>query len=206
MLTLVPVVEIYTRDVYFDWAPMPEEWAHVDPPFVWARLSAQMPDSHVAQIVATLAEYNNLPSLNSPKKVMKAIEQAEGLILSGGLMVQSGDRTIAPSCCCGLENWREWFDVRPGGSSPWLGHDPSPFVEMCEDCAVIWSDGGDLGEKESVPGAFGVRATYPELAAALERASADLRGFVGRLSEWFDQNMPRNAWLSPRFAEIFQIR
>jgi hypothetical protein len=37
---------------------------------------------------------------------------------------------IGPSCCCGLEGWKAWLDILTTGQSPWMGHDPAPFVEL----------------------------------------------------------------------------
>ncbi len=192
MLRLIPVVEVRWRDSPFDWAPSN---AGKD----WVELGAETSDDDVALIVATLASYNRVVSSGSIAEVTHALESAQTMVLQGGLMARSGDFEIAPSCCCGLETWREWYAVKPNGSSPWLGHDPSPWVDCKTDAAVMWADGdlGDQSPKMSVP--------YGELEGARHAASNALEGFKVRLSDWLAAHAPQSTGLAHRFAEAFDI-
>src|SRR5262245_15783912 len=112
MLELIPVVEALWCEHAFDW---------VSPNAAreWVELDAGATTDDVARVVAILATYNDVASFGSVESVARALERADDLILPGGLMVRAGDLIISPSCCCGLETWREWYDVAPGGSSPW---------------------------------------------------------------------------------------
>ena len=42
--------------------------------------------------------------------------------------------SISPSCCCGLEDWREWLNFLSTGYSPFLGHQSdSPHLEKLDN-------------------------------------------------------------------------
>src|SRR5215510_7543506 len=129
MLRLIPIVELRWREHPFDWAPS-------DASRECVMLDAGVSNDDIACVVATLASYNFVDSPGSVEDAARALKEAETLHLPGGLMVRSDHLEIRPSCCCGLESWREWYEVAPGGSSPWLGHSPSPWVECKADCAV----------------------------------------------------------------------
>ena len=192
MLRLIPVVEARWRDSPFDWAPS-------DAGKDWVELGAECSDDDVALVVAILASYNQAASSGSMPEVTQALEATQTMVLPGGLMVRAGDFEIAPSCCCGLESWREWYGVKPGGSSPWLGHGPSPWVECKSDAAVMWAD-GDLGNQSP-----SMSVSYEEIEAARDAASEALKGFESRLSVWLAAHAPRGQGLARRFAEAFDV-
>jgi hypothetical protein len=162
-------------------------------------LDAGVSNDDIACVVATLASYNFVDSPGSVEDAARALKEAETLHLPGGLMVRSDHLEIRPSCCCGLESWREWYEVAPGGSSPWLGHSPSPWVECKADCAVMWAD-SDLGDQSP-----GVSVPYAEVGDALELARVALVGFTAKLSGWLSEHGPQGAALSRRFAAEFDI-
>ena len=192
MLSLIPVVDIR-------WCERPFEWAQSNPEKGWVELSADCSDDDVALVVATLASYNQVASSGSISEVARALESAQTMVLPGGLMARSGDLEVAPSCCCGLESWREWYGVEPDGSSPWLGHGPSPWVDCKSDVAVIWAD-GDLGDQSPK-----VSVTYAEVDGARRAANDALKGFHGRLADWLAAHAPQSQGLSRRFADAFGI-
>lgn len=65
------------------------------------------------------------------------------MFVPGGLLARDTETgvSIPPSCCCGLEDWREWVSV-PRGGQPWLGHSPTPWIEHLDGAVRIWPDGG----------------------------------------------------------------
>jgi hypothetical protein len=189
---LIPVVEARWRDSPFDWAPS-------DAGKDWIELGAECSDDDVALVVAILASYNQAASSGSIPEVAQALEAAQTMVLPGGLMVRSNDFEIAPSCCCGLETWREWYGVKPGGSSPWLGHGPSPWVDCKSDAAVMWAD-GDLGDRSP-----SMSVSYAEIEAARNAASEALKSFEARLSDWLATHASQSQGLALRFANAFDL-
>ncbi len=108
------------------------------------RLWGEMEYPEIGLVFAQLAKYNQIELTGDKQVALDQILAAESLVLPGGIQVVCKDRdtTISPSCCCGLETWRQWIDFLQTGESPWLGHDPSPWVEGLGDVVRIWSDGG----------------------------------------------------------------
>jgi hypothetical protein len=188
---LLPVVECQTWPDDTVWAPPPSSDR-------WLTISADASDDIVGQILASVAACNDALAVTL-KETLANLECCDGLIASGGLRVKALDFDLLPSCCCGLEGWRDWYSVKPGGESPWLGHDPSPHVD-CQDCvAVIWTDeAGTSSEALTTP--------YAELSVALATADAALTGFVDRLEQWLSARSPGSERFSKTFASAFDIR
>ena len=93
--------------------------------------------------------------------------------LSGGLAAIDGNIVIMPSCCCRIENWPEWKRLLDTGEQPWLGHDPSPWVEIQDDNFLVWPNGG-MGE-EIEASAKAPRFTRTQLKIALASVQEDIR-------------------------------
>lgn len=193
MFKLIPVVEVEHR-------PLPFHWASAKPTKAFVELSERCSDADIAWVVGLLASYNHLEASGSIDAVADAISKAESLILPGGLMVKTENLEIPPSCCCGLEDWREWFEVAPGGPSPWLGHDPSPGVECKSDLAIIWAD-GDKGDRSPR-----VSVSYAEMEAARRSAETALLAFSHRLSDWLSGHTAQSEDMVRRFSEAFDLK
>jgi hypothetical protein len=137
-----------------------------------------MTAADIGLVFARLIDYNHIEG-HDIGALQAGIIAAESLILPGGLQTSLGDQEINPSCCCGLECWREWERVLEGGS-PWLGHDPAPWVELSGDVVRIWSDGG----LDEAPDAFSIALERPHFQAELDRAAQELRAFLERAAAW----------------------
>ena len=192
MLRLTPVAGVGWTEHEFDWAPS-------DATFEWVELDANVSNADIARVVAALASYNSVASSGSLEATVRALERADCLILPGGLMIHTDALEIPPSCCCGLESWREWYAVAPEGSSPWLGHSPSPRVECREDRAVIWAD-SERGNQSS-----NVSVAYSDIDDALRSTHVALVAFTERLANWLSTHSPRGASLSRCFAIAFNV-
>lgn len=176
------------------WFELPlEPW----PTFV--RLSRATTAEEVALVVATLCCYGR--SQDGPADSAEALAKKFPAVLPGGFEVSGLGRTISPSCCCGLETWRDWTRVLSGGGSPWTGHDPSPLVEVLDGNVYVWSDGG-LGSKPVAESPL--KFTSEQFENAVRKAAADLEGFVFPLRAWLDIHAPRQARkVSERFHRVF---
>lgn len=194
MLRLTPVAAAM-RGAAFDWAPTGISRA-------WIELSGAVDDLDIARFVATLADYCGVETGESVRATLTALDAEEHFILPGGLLARDGVVEIAPSCCCGLEDWRDWHGVKPGAASPWLGHDPAPWIECRDDIAVIWANGG-MGRRDGT--AASISVTYAEFGEALAEASSALAAFHGRLDEWLRRESPAGEGIARKIATAFRI-
>ena len=138
------------------------------------------PDALAAFLVA-LHDYGKEGDEETPADLadlVRGLLAREEQILPGGLIVIKGDYIIEPSCCCGLEDWREWYWALEGDSTPWLGHAPSPGAEPLPSGVLLHTDMDNEAEDETLP------ITYEELAAALEKAEETFNEFSLRLETW----------------------
>jgi hypothetical protein len=192
MLRLIPVVEAHSGKCPFDWVPLNAGGDLLE-------LGPHCGDDDVMRIIAILATYNGVAESGSIPEVVQALQDAERLVLPGGLLARSGDFELVPGCCCGLEDWRDWFFIKPGSASPWLGNDPSPRVDCDSEVATLWADGeaGDQSPYLSVP--------YAEIERARNETCEALIGFKTRLTAWLAAFAPQGQSFSGRFAEAFDI-
>ena len=160
------------------WVPLPPRpW----PTHVHLRRAAN--DRDVALFFGTLC--SSTRSATSVRDLLTNFPQ----VLSGGVAVVAHQREVLPSCCCGLEHWREWQKVLPTGESPWTGHDPAPLVERTTDAVLVWSDGGMGGKPNEDPVVF----THQDFERALHQASDELFGFLAPLEAWLKGVTPEHA-------------
>lgn len=181
---LLPVIEHLTE---------PRAGAPLD----WLVLSADASDETIAAIVDSLALYNDILGATLDE-TLGNLESHGHLVVSGGIRAIAPGFDLVPSCCCGLESWRDWYGIEPGGQSPWLGHDPAPYVDCTPDEAILWTD----GPEHSGPS---LSVSYADLSSALAEVQAALTGFVGRLEAWLAANAPGRIGFAAIFAEEFAI-
>jgi hypothetical protein len=166
--------------------------------FSFIRLSGKMTDREVGLVFAQLVNYNNLESGGDTNSLLHRVIQAETLVLPGGLQVRSTDKVINPSCCCGLEMWRDWLKFLKTGRSPWLGHDPSPYVEKVGGLIRIWSD-----EKAK---AFHIDFEQSKFEAELSKVQQDLSEFLTRIEVWAGRvRFSEPSKLARKFDECFNV-
>lgn len=186
MLTVEPVLETpEVRDFPF--------WPVAGfPPYQFAPLSGRMTADEVGSALAMLADYNaragdgDYPA--DAEGLIRALLAAEKILAPGGLRFHdtATGTTVAPGCCCGLEDWREWLDV-PAGESLWLGHAPSPRFEHHPGAVHLWPDGAEAPEPPSRPP---VRIPLPTLPSILHTAQQDLLAFLTLTHEWATPRFP----------------
>jgi hypothetical protein len=171
----------------------PEPWlrlwwatdADADAP--WIRLDHAASDDDIVRVLGVLAACNDADG-PTPEASIARLRARDVLLLPGGLAAAIGDETIAPSCCCGLEQWRDWEDLLRGGESLWLGHDPTPTLERHGDRFVLWADVPDVHRPP-----LALHFDTTALATALACVEQDLRDFCTRMSEALSDRMPHIA-------------
>jgi hypothetical protein len=169
------------------------------PDFV--RLFEGTSDDEVALLVAQLAGYGHA---GAGATDLASLVRAFPHVTPGGLAATDEIHEVRPSCCCGLEGWRDWDRLVVTGASPWLGHDPSPWAEVSGDEFLVWPNGG-LGEALS-DDIQPVRFSRKELVAALTQVEEDLRSFASRLHAWATQVSPQDAYsLANQFCKLARI-
>jgi hypothetical protein len=168
------------------------------------RLSGEMTYPEIGLVFAQLVQYNQIDFLGDRQTILNQLIAAENLILPGGIQAVLGDQIIAPSCCCGLETWREWQVFLAEGETPWLGHDPSPWLEVVAgDRIRIWSDGG-LGE--SVKNAFHIEVERSVFRSALQGVESELQAFLVCVASWAQTlGLKQTEALTKKFDACFQI-
>lgn len=195
MLSLTPVVEApYERSEF--WWPLP---AATQGSPTWIELSGQASEMDVALVAYQCAAYN-ARARGGVLTPTELLARDGRLVLPGGLLVRSGGREIAPSCCCGLENWLEWRDV-PQGLSPWMGHDPTPGIERFGTLWRLWPE-YDMNLRAGC--GEPIDFDLDTLTAELDRVAAALHAFVARLADIVEARVPTHgAAVAERFRTAF---
>ncbi|GII54929.1 hypothetical protein Pth03_33180 [Planotetraspora thailandica] len=201
MVTLRPVIEVSPLETSSLW-PAADLVGHVP-------LSDRLATDEVGALLHVLAVYNLRPSEEwsegaSPADLAEELQSMDGLIAPGGLQVHDSttDLTISPSCCSGLEDWREWGSLVQG-DQPFLGHSPSPWVEILSDRFRVWPD--DKPEQLTQDLFIDIPASsFPGLLRVAQR---DLLGFMHVAEAWALQVVPEHASaLLERLDECFDVR
>lgn len=171
-------------------------------PLSMIHLCGEMTYPEIGLVFAQLAKYNQIELAKKKQTVLEQILEIESLVLPGGIQIVSEDKVIPPSCCCGLETWREWIDFLQTGHSPWLGHDPSPWVEHQGNIIRIWSN----GYTEPTRDAFYVEVSRPDFEKALICVERELQAFLFSIESWAqDISFAGSNKLFQKFDHCFQI-
>lgn len=178
-------------------APWPTTPQPADP---FVRLSGETNEQEIGAVAWQLVLYNRLSTVEP----LRAVSTADSLVLPGGLAFEDdAGRLITPGCCAGLETWRECSSVPSKGGSPWMGHDPAPWIEDTGEVLRVWADGGLSALQQDE---FYIDFRRDELAFQLRRVEADLQAFLGRLRSWAQEHDPaRAAAFAARFDQMFEI-
>lgn len=199
-LQAVVQVSRYEGDPLFPWSITDCQ------PFSFIRLSGKMRDQEVGLVFAELVKYNHLESEGDTNNVLHRVIQAESLILPGGVQVIAAtDKVISPSCCCGLETWRDWLIFLKTGGSPWLGHDPSPWAEKVGTLVRVWSDQKNRwSDKKAKP--FHIDFEQSKFEPELGKVQRDLNAFLVKIEAWAGRvEFSEPSKLSRKFDECFNI-
>ncbi|MEV6110691.1 hypothetical protein AB0M28_39230 [Streptomyces sp. NPDC051940] len=149
-------------------------------------LGGAMSDAEVGTAVLTFVSYcAGDPAGRSFEDVLAAVVSRDGWVVPGGLQAADTARGVAltPGCCCGLEDWRDWFGAVDGVGEVWLGHDPSPAVQRVGDVVRLVLD-AEQGDSPAI------EVPADELHALLRAVERDLEDFLRLASTWADRHVP----------------
>ncbi|WP_329393718.1 hypothetical protein OHA45_07110 [Streptomyces lydicus] len=187
MLIVDAVVETVATADFSLWPVAPP------PPDRLLALSHRMSPAEVGTALATLVDYNSRPSTDERPvadagEQLRRLLQQEKLIAPGGLRLRETDIdvTVRPGCCCGLEDWRDWLGLLEE-DVPWLGHDPSPAIEVVEQVVRLWPDGGTEEGAASGPC---LEIPVGDLARILHTVHDELQGFLSLTGQWAACHVP----------------
>ncbi|KPC58531.1 hypothetical protein [Streptomyces chattanoogensis] len=190
MLIVDAVLETFDAAEFVQW-PVADVPAHR-----LLALSGRLSPLEVGVAMATLADYNSDSSdrdgaVVDGSALVRRLVEAECVIAPGGLRVRDTGSgvTVAPGCCCGLEDWREWLGL-VDGDVPWLGHDPSPRMECVGRVVRLWPDGGDSTDSTETPQGPPIEIPADCLTGILRTVQDELSGFLALVERWADRHVP----------------
>lgn len=167
-------------------------------PYSFIELSGNMTDDEVGLIFAQLVDYNKLKGECKTNKLLHQIIQADKLILPGGIQASMANQVISPGCCCGLEMWRDWLRFLKTNVSPWMGHDPNPWIEKIGNVVRVWSN--------SKAQAFYIDFEISKFIAELDKVQQDLSNFLLKIEEWASKiGFSEPNKLSQKFDSSFNV-
>ncbi|RSS74799.1 hypothetical protein [Streptomyces sp. WAC06614] len=142
-------------------------------------LDGSLRPAAVGAALALIADHND--EAGPGGDVVARLLSADGLLAPGGVRLRDPGTgaVIPPSCCFGLESWREWAALAEREEPAWLGHGPVPVLEFRGD-RVLVSDGRASVELEL--------DRVPDL---LYEVQSQLIGFLARVEEWGGPDLAR---------------
>lgn len=171
--------------------------AVVEVPGGHVELSGSMTQDEFGTALAAIAEYAVRGEVEPGPEALRALLAQEMVVMAGGLLVRdtgTGVR-IVPGCCAGLESWRDWA-LFLDGEVPWLGHSPSPGVELTAGAVRLWQD-------EDRPELPSCEIPLVDLGGHLQRVRRDLTGFLWLVRAWAPHGTGEA--LAARFDEDFHV-
>jgi hypothetical protein len=173
--------------------PWPHDDGASDRPVLRVHLRGAMGGLEVGTFLAAVCDANSLGfddedrPLETAGAIFDQVSAADTMIAPGGLEVRSGDQVVvAPACCCGLEDWREWIAFLDADRNPpWCGHDPEASCERLPEGRIRLGSAGRAGVLVTVAAG--------DLRAALREVERDLVAFKDTLAGWARRTAPANA-------------
>lgn len=174
-------IEVVVETPWFE-APAPWPWPIAEiAPFTHLRVWSGMTEPEIGTALAALVDHNHLDEA-PPEDWFAALLECEEIAWPGGLRLSQGERTVRPGCCSGLEYASQWRRDLDAGTSPWMGHDPAPWIEFDQEARLVRQDGGLDRDRPQDP--VDLRTTRTALDRALADAERDLRDFLDRARGW----------------------
>ena len=151
------------------------------PAATFLRLHGGMSDEEIGLFFFIACSYKQLTLGENTEQTIDtflAETQHNGLVMPGGLRFsENGEAKVVPSCCSGLEDWREWLAVPHGRKYVWAGHDPTPEIEYTNFGVRIWQD-------SPAEGVSFIDFGLDELSAQMRQIEIDMYGLLWRIEAW----------------------
>ena len=148
----------------------------------WLVLDGGCTEGQIGLFVAGLARALD-PGTLRLDNVVEALLAEESLIAAGGLRAHdpTSGVEVVPGCCCGLEAWRDWLQVL-AGNPPWLGHDPTPTIEIVGEHVTVRQDSSSGASRRPAQAQLTIGlSTLPVVLASAQR---DLVAFLAAFRNW----------------------
>lgn len=160
-------------------------WLIEDRSIQLVKIKGNCTKEEVDALLYGILGYNDIDLSTNPKESLTALMEnmREGeVIMSGGLLFQEDQHIIMPSCCCGLEQWKEIVSDIQAKRKPWLGHDPWGTCIYENDKTIVCSDDVNsykTEEKEKIAANL-VQITFTdsELDRFFHQIELDMQEFV----------------------------
>lgn len=153
-------------------------------------LSGQMSPLEVGTAMAVLTGYNHDDTDDPAPETSPGIRRIQNLlnvdlvIAPGGVLLQDTATgvVIAPGCCFGLENWRDWLGLIHG-DEVWLGHGTTAHLEHRGKLVKVWPN-------MDPPARTPIELPLADLPDLLHSVHAKLNGFLTLAEQWASRYAP----------------
>ncbi|MFJ4094199.1 hypothetical protein ACIPYS_21680 [Kitasatospora sp. NPDC089913] len=186
-----PVLEINTPEGFDLWPVAGVE------PFAFLPLNGELSPAEVGTAMTHIIGCNDIdPDGDRPPRptdplasLLHGLLTFDDLYAAGGLRVTDHRTGVVflPSCCDGLEDWRDWQAFVDGGNLLGFGHEPvSPIAERLGDTVRLTVNAEQSGSPV-------IELPVTELRHLLAGVERDLTGFLALATAWARQRMPEHA-------------
>ncbi|MFJ9343122.1 hypothetical protein ACIRP0_28100 [Streptomyces sp. NPDC101733] len=153
-------------------------------------LSGHMSPDEVGTAMAALVGYHPDDAHDPVSETETGLRAVQNLLdvdlvtAPGGILVKDTATgvAIAPGCCFGLENWRDWL-VLMNAEDLWLGHGTATRVEHLGTLVKVWPDADPPTE---IP----IEIPLVELPALMRTVHERLNGFLSLADRWAHHYVP----------------
>ncbi|CDN46153.1 hypothetical protein [Paenibacillus sp. P22] len=202
-------VSAVIQDPYFEQPPWLSKIEYRET--IYLSKSSTLEDA--ALFFTLVCGYNHVDVDRKPAEVLNELITIDEVAISGGIAFEDKNNVILPSCCCGLENWRDVLEAVISKKDVWLGHDPFPTLEYVNDLVRVWSDDysgtmrKDLSEQE-LQKMFYIEYNRNDLINMLQAIETDLLEFYKHSLEKIicmtDDNL--NEMLFLKYCKWFNLK
>ena len=137
----------------------------------------------VGLLIGSLLAFNEL-FLDA--QFIDALSKSKELALVGGLSFRQNGLRISSSYCADFQDWIFVVEEIKRRSSPWMGHDPSPWFEFEDDKVIIWSD------EDSTENVYSIKFNQQQFTRQIEIAKQELERFHQKVEIWARENYKIN--------------